>query len=319
MKILAAGILALIVSMSLFSQSLERLGFQEVEKRTVKDRTESRMIDPTGNPFVLIYSQKPTDADMGRVEEIWRVTSALTYITPTSLTVTLLREGFEIILIPGAFLYKGADLKESLPSGLRFFYTDYLTYDFRLTKAGLFLRITGRWINEEELAEKIVIALEDPEAYIKSQSPEYFAARLEADERDIQNLLFEMERQKQATEELSASHDELNQKYERLESNHAGLAKQYEELKEELQGLSAEYASHLAIFDLLRYAVLTFHNRFLFQTIPIPREAIDRVVELKVETPALTEEEIAATLKNEGIKLKSKELKLILAVYFNEF
>lgn len=333
MKILASIVLSLIVSMSLFSQNLKSLGFREVERSTVKDRTELRMIDPEGNPFVLIYFQSPTDADLERVAQIWKAMSSFTFITPSSLTVSLLRDGIEIILIPAAFLYRGEDLKEYLPSGLRFYYTDYPTYDFRLTKEGLFLRMTGRWINEEELANRIIIALEDPEAFIRSQSLEYFAARLVADEQDIQKLLFEIERQQQSAEELSASHDELTQRYERLESLHADLAQKHErleslhtdlgqkheELKEELQSLSADYASHLVLFDRLRYAVLTFHNRSLFRSTPIPREVIDRVVELKIETPALTEKEIVATLKNEGIKLKLKELKLILAVYFNEF
>ena len=61
-------------------------------------------------------------------------------------------------------------------------------------------------------------------------------------------------------------------------------------------------------------------NRGFFGRIyPVDRMAIDRVVAMKKADPSLSQEQVMAKLKTEGIKMSSKEVSLVFDVYFNEF
>lgn len=73
-------------------------------------------------------------------------------------------------------------------------------------------------------------------------------------------------------------------------------------------------------FNKLRTSVLMLHNSgFLSGASPINVEVIQRVIELRREDPAITREMIAKKLKKENIKASTREIKLILNVYFNDF
>jgi len=72
--------------------------------------------------------------------------------------------------------------------------------------------------------------------------------------------------------------------------------------------------------DALRYAAMRRENtEWLFWKVPIPRDGLKRVVELKRQNPALKKNEVEAQLKQEGINISGGAIGIIFEYYFNEF
>ena len=70
----------------------------------------------------------------------------------------------------------------------------------------------------------------------------------------------------------------------------------------------------------LRMAVITLHNTGFFSgPSAVNAGEIKKLVELKLKNPGLTAEQLATRAQQSGIKLSSKEIKLVLMVYFNSF
>ena len=71
---------------------------------------------------------------------------------------------------------------------------------------------------------------------------------------------------------------------------------------------------------LLRNAVMAMHNSGFFRgTTPVSSEVVNRIVEMKKAKPSLTVKQIEEELEKEKIMASSKEISLVLAVYFNEY
>ncbi len=72
--------------------------------------------------------------------------------------------------------------------------------------------------------------------------------------------------------------------------------------------------------EKLRTAMLMLHNAGFFSSPrPIGKNLIERVVNLRIEDPAISREKIAETLEKENVKASSREINLILNVFFNDF
>ncbi|HOK01906.1 MAG TPA: hypothetical protein PKX79_00830 [Spirochaetota bacterium] len=74
-------------------------------------------------------------------------------------------------------------------------------------------------------------------------------------------------------------------------------------------------------YDRIVNALLYFENTgFLgFGNTPVSPQIIKRVIELRKDNPDLTKEKIKQQLESENIKVKDKEIKLILNIFYNEF
>lgn len=93
-----------------------------------------------------------------------------------------------------------------------------------------------------------------------------------------------------------------------------------EALSARVEALAAEVDARAAEVDALRYAAMRRENtEWLFWKVPIPRDGLKRVVELKRQNPALTKSEVEAQLKQEGIKISGGAIGIIFEYYFNEF
>jgi hypothetical protein len=98
------------------------------------------------------------------------------------------------------------------------------------------------------------------------------------------------------------------------------LAARVEALGARVEALAAEVDARAAEVDTLRYAAMRRENtEWLFWKVPIPRDGLKRVVELKRQNPALTKSEVEAQLKQEGIKISGGAIGIIFEYYFNEF
>jgi hypothetical protein len=135
-------------------------------------------------------------------------------------------------------------------------------------------------------------------------------------------------------QEMSASIDSLAASVDSLDRKEAELAQGEAELAAADQRLAAadadlagrtdqlarQNADAASEFEALRQATLYFQNiEWLFFHKEIPREGIARIVELKKANPEMTQKDISAQLKGEGITITDKAIKLVLEVYFNQF
>ena len=70
----------------------------------------------------------------------------------------------------------------------------------------------------------------------------------------------------------------------------------------------------------VRTATLMLHNSgFLSSAAPIDKDLVERVVSLRIKDPVISREKIAETLEKEKVEASSREINLILNVYFNDF
>lgn len=256
--------------------------------------------------------------DQERLQGILSIYRGFRMLLPSSVRVIFTDERAEIIVIPRSFRYKDRDLSAYMPSGIQFFYTDFLEFDFRIVVENLFLRIRGQFFNEAEFAEKILSAVLNPYAYIQSQNPEYILKRFQDVEGRLDKLLMEGEKiSTMLGQEIREARDSLGALRQEVEASFQKSLQSQQSLQESLQKQISDLSAE---FQLLRYALLVLNNRGFFGTIRLPSEAgINRLVELKKQQPKLTMDEAREKLKAEGIEMTSKEVFLVFSVYFNEF
>lgn len=261
------------------------------------------------------------EPDQERLRGILAIYQNLRILLPSSVRVIFADERAEILVIPRSFRYKEKDLAAYMPSGIQFFYTDFLEFDFRIVVENLFLRIKGQFFKEEEFAEKILAAVLNPYAYIQSQDPEYILKRFQDIEGRLDRLLMEGEKISTTVgQEIREVRNSLGALRQEVESSFQKSSQAQQSLMEAQQSLVQKVLDLSTEFQLLRYALLVLNNRGFFGTIRLPSETgINRLVELKKQQPKLTMDEAREKLKAEGIEMTSKEVFLVFSVYFNEF
>ncbi len=73
-------------------------------------------------------------------------------------------------------------------------------------------------------------------------------------------------------------------------------------------------------FQKLRYAVLALHNKGVFSgPEQINRDTISHIVNMRINNPKITADEISKSLEKDKIKASDREINLILNIYFNQF
>jgi len=98
------------------------------------------------------------------------------------------------------------------------------------------------------------------------------------------------------------------------------LGTKIEELTGETKTLVGTVASLRRQLDVMSHGLVSLNNRGFFGTIyPVDAKAIDRVVALKTQNPSMTQEQVAAALDKEGIKISSNAIRLVFGIYFNDF
>ncbi len=257
----------------------------------------------TGFALTVSVRGEPTQEQVKMVESIARSIMGMKYLVPSTVRIALSDRRAEVIMVPKSFTYKGVDYVPYMPSGVQFFYVDSLEYDFRLMVQNLFLRVRGQYFSEEQFADKIASAVENPYSYIQTHDPEYIIKKFQEIEENI-------ERMKAAfASTVAAGKDELS-----------ALKAELSATKSDLAAANKKAESLLSDFNLLRNAVVVLNNRGFFGSINIPsREAVAKLVEMKKREPGLTMQNAEARMQAEGVQISSKEVFLVYSVYFNEF
>ncbi len=274
-----------------------------------------------GQSFSVI-SRRTLSADQkSRISALARTLYGSKYMKVRSIKMSVSDTGrIDIYLIPQSFTYKGINLASFIPSGMQFYDEEALEYDFRMNVQKVFIRIKGRLLDEESLAEKMYSAYKDPIRFVQMQDTDYINKRFDelAEQfgifkSDAAGLKVEFDSQKAA---YTAENEEQAKRIATLEAEIAQLKTDNEALSKQL----AQFDQLSKRDEELSKAALTIGNRSFFgKTTPIAHEKVEKVVALKKEKAALTPEEAVSALKAENVTISLKEVKLIFAVYFNEF
>ena len=324
---------------SLAAQRLEDRGFT-VEGRTREGlNTVFLLRDSAGAPLSVTLRGEPDAVKIRIIETVAEMFRSMKYVSLSSLRIIFLNNRVEIIALPKSFTYKGKDLVRYLPSGMQFYYTDYLEYDFRMVVENLFLRLKGQYFTEDQFAEKLENAALNPFLYVQSQDPEYIIRRFQEIDRALEKIgakgteLSEgiAALKKEGVESLGDVTRSLEAANQAIEAIGQTLSNEIKETRDGIEALTKTMASQQksmearveileAEFMLLRYALLVLNNRGFFGSINLPsQDGIVKLVEMKKRDPALTMKEAEVRLKAEGIQMSSKEVFLVFSVYFNEF
>jgi hypothetical protein len=282
---------------------LEERGFQVRNQRTDDGIVLYDVVSPNGIELTLGGAEEFTNEQINIVNIVLDTVGGLDRVEIEDLTIVFRGGVAEIVLVPSSFVYDGIELADYMPSGMQFFYTSFLEYDFRMLVDELFVRVSGQYFSEQQFAERLVRVVRNPEAFIRSQDPEFLRQRID----ELENRLGQLENNlRRALEEAQGRISELETASETLE--------------DEQGSLSANLVDVAENFALLRYAVLILNNRGLFGGIRMPPdEAIERAVALKRSNPELTADEAQAALAEEGLDVSNNEISLIFAIYFNDF
>lgn len=250
-----------------------------------------------GQTFSVLSRRALSEDQKARIVDIARTLYNSRYMKVRSLKMSI-SDGnrIDVYIIPESFIYKGVNLVPYMPSGMQFYDDEAFEYDFRMNVQKVFVRIKGRLLDEESLAEKMYSAYTDPIRFVKMQDTDYINKRIE---------------------ELAFQFTEFTSNYTAQTEQ---LSSEVSQLKTENEGLETELSRLKKRDDELSRAALTLGNRSFFgKTKPIPEETVIQVVGMKSGDASLTPEKATETLKAHGLQTSLKEVKLIFAVYFNEF
>jgi hypothetical protein len=278
-------LMVILPSASLFAVDISEYGFTVVSSFKEQGKTVHVVRDMSGNTFEFI-GESVSNRQAQIILRVMKDFSELRYLSFKSIRIVPAENKIEALLVPSAFSYKGVDFTRYLPSGLQFYYKDYLEYDFRMFISKLFVRVREQYLDETSLAENMLEAVNDPIAYIRTHDPDYIIKKFISVDEKIG--LLEEENQ-QAKKEI-----------ERLEKQLAEAAAESEENIRQLKMSTVQVASQRAFSKLKE----------------MDPSAVERVIALKSADSSLTVDDAVAKLKEEEIKLTSNQVLIIFTVFF---
>ncbi|HUX51419.1 MAG TPA: hypothetical protein VMW73_11515 [Spirochaetia bacterium] len=321
-KFAAATIVFLFIGSMAFAVSFTDLGYTVQRQYTDSGVTYSDLTDSQGRAVTVgLSAAELTQSQGDLLNQMVNDFYTLQYMRIDSLKIVFSDSRVEAVVIPSSFRYDGMDIAAYMPSGMQFFYTKALSYDFRLRVDNYFLRFSGQFTDERSFAERLVQTIRNPVEIIRSQDPQYMLQRIDTLEKALGEAVGELRQNESRTNALAKEVDALK-------SSGASIQSQYDKLLADSSALDARYSELKSSNDTLvneleklRYGVMVLHNRgWLFGTIFLPdQKAVKRAVELKTQNPSLTKDQLAKTLQGEGYKISGNELFLVLGLYFDDF
>lgn len=237
------------------------------------------LADSSGRQFGVKYFGEVSAEDADRILSLRNSFYGWKNMKPSRMDFFITGQVIEIAVFPEKYIYKNKDFMPFIPGGMLFTYAGELSYNFRITKNNVFIRIAGPYKDEDELGNKMTEAINDPLGYLKKRDPEYFLGKLTM---------------------LETKSREQQEQYEKLLSDHKAL------LAEHARLMNAVMTLHNTGF-------------LGFGVSQIDQKTVVRIIEMKKAVPALKADQIRDQLEREGIKASKNEVFLVLSVYFNDF
>ncbi len=267
-----------------FAADWKKLGLEVLEEKKEGDKSSLRLKDSSGREFALTFIGEPAGKKLNEVVGLKNRILGWNFIKARSLRILISGDALDAHLVPATFACGKKDVLPFLPGGLILRQSgDALQYNFRLVVKNVFVRIKG----------VMSIASAKTSAGKKGPGDEICG---------------------KATEALA------NPAAYARKRDPEYILRKLDELEARLEKLKLENGRLRASRDRLRYALITLHNAGFFSgpTPPDPR-VVERIVALKKAEPALKPDGILTKLRAEKLDASSKVVRLVFAVYFNEF
>jgi len=214
LRLIFAAVL-LFAPFGLFAAAWENYGFKVVNSSQEDDKTTLDLNDAEGHSLTVVFAGAPSEQAMPIIAKLQKAFYGWHSMQVKSIRYALLENNsVEVQVFPAAFAEDKVDFMQYIPGHLFFIYKDQLQYSFRLSVNKLFVKIKGYYTDEADLTKKLKQAIKDPQAFIMKRDPEYFIAKLEKLEEEI-------EFQKSATHKQKLEAERLRQVIAAL--NNTGL------------------------------------------------------------------------------------------------
>jgi hypothetical protein len=191
---------------SLSAAKWEEYGFKVINSSQEDDRVTLDLQDGEGKSLTVAYSGTASDKSIPVVAQLQKTLYGWKSMQVKTIRYTLLENNIvEVQVFPSAFKDGDVDFMKNIPGHLFFIYKDQLQYSFRLEVNKLFVKIKGYYTDEPDLLKKMKQAVKDPQGFIIKRDPEYFIAKLEKLEEELEAQKGLNHRQEKELERLRAA------------------------------------------------------------------------------------------------------------------
>ena len=161
-------------------------GFQEVASGVEEDESYLILKDKGSITIKIKYNDEAPIGWEEKLVELNRRFTKWESMKVSAIDYLVTNNSIDALIKPSYFTYKNSDFLPYLPAGMTFILYDYgISYNFRITKDNLFLRLNDKFIDEESLCKRMKEALDDPVVYLKKREPEYLLQKLNELEGDV--------------------------------------------------------------------------------------------------------------------------------------
>lgn len=189
---------------------------QDSDEYTVLSQTQSddaityEVSDSKGNRFKVTTPVAITPTQELIVRDVVDKIYAIPNLTIDTLKILFKDDKASIHILPSSYVLRDLDEKggeeievsQYMTSGMQFYYTTYLEYNFRMFIENLFVRIQGQFFSTELFEEKLIEAVDNPAAYIQAHDPEFIIRKLTA-------IDMALDKQRAEYSELSENFDKV--------------------------------------------------------------------------------------------------------------
>ncbi len=330
-------LLLLVCAGGLYAVDLDDLGYEVIRSRPDGERILYEVRDSAGNEFVAVYAGDLTSSQGERLDRIVEQFFAFSYVAIDRLRVVFSEDRIEILAVPASFAYEGVQLARYMPAGMTFYYVDALEYDFRIRVDNIFVRISGQFFDEDQFADRIARAVENPVAYMQTQDPQFIfqrfteledrltqledrltqlerdsAARREALQGEIDQLERRYERTAAELDDLEDDYDDLSRSHRDLQRAHENLAVAHSALRDDHESLREDHATLLSAHEALRAdyrALLSNHQELQVAHDELETEFDDTVEVATAEFNSLRDDHQALALSHAELQELNRVLR----------
>ena len=135
------------------------------EEKMESGRIRYHLKDVSGYSFTLVADAAADDAVVRKTSETVRALVGWSSLKLRRLELFFLKGKFRAIALPATFICNRKDVARYMPAGMAFFYTDKLSYDFRMIKDNISMKIRGIFSTRPEFVATLANAVGNPLAY----------------------------------------------------------------------------------------------------------------------------------------------------------
>jgi hypothetical protein len=179
MKHIALCCLIMLVSAPLFAYDWQSKQITREASSDKEDKTIA-LKDSAGNMFYVENGEDITEEEVTSILSI--KDSIFGWQSIKIKEARFVSEGgvISVLITPESVTWNSVDITPNLTAGMLFsFENQTLSYNFRIKKDNYFLRITGAYISEKVLCDKMLEAVQTPQTFVQRRDPDYLLSHID--------------------------------------------------------------------------------------------------------------------------------------------